>query len=293
MSANPQISVEDTIHQASELLDRRRVMQARLVIQAALKEHPDNPDLLFEAARADAIEDDNARARRTLADVLAREPEHFNARVLLMHLLTDDGDLAEAEQVALALLHEYPRASYLWAAYSRVMLRALHVHKARALANEALRLEPDSEHALRAKALCDVVEMPRGTDSAALHKLIAQNPEDLHTLALVVAALAHEGRSREALRGAKELLRAQPDNPHWLAMVRDLSVHTHWSMWPLLPLQRFGWNGVIGLWLGGIVLVQILSRTVPAIAGSASLLIIGYCIYSWVWPPLLRRWLLR
>jgi len=259
----------------------------------ALREHPGHPDLLFEAARADALDDRNTSARETLGQVLAHSPQHFGARVLLMHLLMEDAELAQSEEIALSLLREYPQSAYLYASYARVMLRALHLAKARALANEALRIEPQSEDALRARALCDVVDMPRGTDSAALSKLIAQNPDDQHTLALMVAALAHEGRNRLALRGAKELLRLQPDNPRWLEMVRALSVQTHWTMLPLAPLQRFGWAGSIGLWIGGIVLVQILARTAPAYAGTASLFIFGYCIYSWVWPSLIQRWLLR
>jgi tetratricopeptide (TPR) repeat protein len=290
---NEALSAEDGARQAGELLDRRRVFQARQLLSLALQAHPDHPELLFEAARADAIEDKNESARATLADVLRQDPQHFNARVLLMFLLMDDNDLVEAERLALSLLHEYPQSAYLYAAYARVMLRALYIGKARALANEALRLDPDSEDALRARALCDVIELPRGTDSAALSRLIAHNPEDQHTLALMVAALSHEGKDREALRGARELLRAQPDNPHWLALVRNLSVQTHWTMLPLAPLQRFGWSGAIGLWIGSIVLVQVLARTAPSVAGPASLFIFGYCVYSWVWPPILRRWLLR
>jgi len=292
MSSEP-IFAGDAVAQASELLDRRRVFQARQLLRTALEAHPDHPDLLFEAARADAIEDKNASARATLGEVLRHEPQHFNARVLLVALLTDDGELVEAERVVLSLLHEYPQSPYLYAAYARVMLRALNIPKARALANEALRLAPDDEHALRARALCDVIELPRGTDSAALGRLIAHNPEDQHTLALMVAALSHDGRHREALRGAKALLRADPNNRDWLANVRILSMQTHWSMLPLAPLQRFGWGGAIGLWIGSILLVQVLSRTVPSIAVQASWIIFGYCIYSWVWPPLLRRWLAR
>lgn len=286
-------SAEDIARQVGELLDRRRTAQARQLLREALQADPEHPDLLFAAARADAIDDDSASARLLLGQVLQRDPNHLDARVLLMHLLTEDGELPEAERVALALLHEHPMSAYLYAAYARVMLRALLFPKARALAAEALRLDPESEHALHVRALCDVIELPRGTDSAALGELIARNPDDVHTLALMVAALAHDGRDREALRGARQLLRAQPDNPHWVALVRDLSMQTHWTMWPLRPLQRFGWAGVIGLWAGGIVLVQILSRIAPAQAGTASLAILGYCIYSWVWPPLLRRWLLR
>lgn len=278
---------------AEELLDRRRLAQARGVLGAALARDPDDASLLLQSARADYLEDRYDSCRETLGRILQSAPLHFGARWLLLVVLTEQGLLVEAERLVLILLKEYPRSAELYAAYSRVMLRALLLRKARDLAAEALHLDPGNDSALRAIALCDVVDLRRGSDSQALHNLLSEQPDDQHTLALMVAALAQAGRHREALHGAQQLLRLQPDNPHWLNMTRELRIQTHWSMLPLWPLQRFGWSASIGLWVGCILLARLLGQVWPALAGPFTTAVLAYAIYSWVWPGLIRRWMSR
>ena len=282
-------SSDQSAQQVSELLDRGRVALANTALRAALAADPQHVELLFQAARAEMLADDNRAARGTLGQVLQIEPGHLPARLLLLWLLTEDGELVEAEVLALELLRERPDWADLYAAYGRVMLRALKLGKARELCREGLRLDPDNDSALRTMALCDLVERPGSTEGEALRKLLAQNPNDQHVLSLVVVALSQAGRSREALRGAKELLRLQPNEPQWLQNVRQLRFATHWSMLPLWPLHRFGWAASVALWMGGIVAVRTLGRSDPGLANTLSWVIVGYAAYSWLWPPLLRR----
>lgn len=284
---------EDAERQASELLDRRRTAQARALLGEALQRDPAHPGLLLQLARAHYLEDRHGDAREVVERLLASEPDHYGGRVLLFELLMADDEKAEAEQVVLGLLKSYPRTPDLYARYARLMLRALQFTKARALVVEALRLDPHDEAALGAQVLCDLVELPKGTDSRALSQLLAANPDDLYTLSLVVTALAQEGRNRAALRVAQGLLRAQPGNPHWLAVVRDLRMQTHWSMLPLWPLQLWGWTASIALWIGTVLLLNMLARSAPGLVSVLNPLLLGYVIYSWVWPPLLQRWLAR
>jgi len=279
--------------QISELLDRRRTSQARTLLKEALQADPENVDLLYEAARADSLDDNGWEARRTIQHIIGIDPTHVGARWMLVDLLVDDDDLVDAERVALELLHEYPRSADLYATYARVMLRALKLEKARDLCAEALRLSPDNEPALRMMALCNLIERPNDPQNPSLRKLLAQRPDDQQTLALVVTALAHAGQTREALRGARELLRLQPDSRHVVNNVRQLTFSNHWSMAPLRSLQRYGWGASIGIWIGGIVLVQLLARSMPGLANALGWFIFGFAVYSWVWPPMLRRLLLR
>lgn len=277
--------------QASELLDRRRTVPARLLLSRALQQHPGDGALLLELARADVLEDRLDSARDTLAGLLHEHPADIGARWLMFVVQMESGRLPEAEELVLGLLREMPRSPQFFAGYSRLMLRALLVEKARALADEALRLDPQDDDALRARSLCDIVERPQRTDSAALARLLAANPDDAHTLQLVAVALVHANRPRQALSLARELLRHQPDDPQLLHLVRALRLQTHWSLWPLWPLQRWGWAGSIGLWLGVIVLYQVLRRVAPDALGPVSLVMLAYVAYSWVWPPVLRRWM--
>lgn len=279
--------------QASELLDRRRVGQARALLAGALREHPDHAGLLFESARADVLDERNASARGTLGQLLQQDPSHLPARWLLFHIEMDDGQLVQAEELVLGLLREMPASAQFLAGYSRLMLRSLHIEKARALADEALRQDPNDEDALRARTLCDIVERPGRTDSAALARLLAASPDDAYTLRLVAVALIHANRPYQALGLARELLRHHPDDPHLLGMVKALRLQTHWSLWPLWPMQRWGWYGSIGLWVAVIVLYQVLRRVAPDALGPVSTVVLVYVAYSWIWPPLLRRWLER
>jgi predicted Zn-dependent protease len=280
-------------HLVGELLDRRRTLQARPLIAEALREQPDDLNMLVHAARADWLDDDVEGARQGLAEVLARNPEHLGARLLMLSVQTDQGALPEAEALALDLLKAYPESPWLYSAYSRVMLRALHIDKAAALADEALRLAPDDAEALRMRSLCDLVQGRGGLDGLAIRQLLAEHPEEQVTLSVVIVALVNAGRHREALRCAREMLRAHPHDPYWLQTTRELTAATHWSMWPLRPLQRYGWTASFVIWIGTLLALRVLARYAPEVAGPASWMVLAYVAYSWVWPPLFRKWVLR
>ncbi|HSW04988.1 tetratricopeptide repeat protein [Aquabacterium sp.] len=279
--------------QASELLDRRRFAQARALLADALRDEPQHLDLLFELARADVLEDRNDAARDTLSQMLQLAPSHIGARLLMFVVEMETGRLPEAEMLILGLLREAPQQGELYAHYARLMLRGLNFDKASRLADEGLRFAPNLDICLRARALCDLVVQGQNIDSTALGRLVAGDPHDLHTLRLVVIALLQAGRAREAHQLAQTLLRADPTDASLLQMVQALRTTTHWSMLPLWPLQRWGWAGSIGLWLLMLVGLRVLDRMAPAWSGPATLLLLAYVIYSWVWPPLFRRWVQR
>ena len=90
-------------------------------------------------------------------------------------------------------------------------------------------------------------------ESEHLLRLLQAHPEQVITATTLVVALSEQGRSREALRIAQELLRNQPDNPHVLALVRELKMQTHWTMLPLYPMQRWGWGGAAAVSVAGII----------------------------------------
>ncbi len=282
------------VQQADALLDRRRFQQARQVLAQGLRQAPEDLGLLLASARADYMEDRHASARDTLGQALRIAPGHGFARWLLFLVEMHDGRHVEAETLVLGLLQDAPEVPAYYAGYSRLMLQTLHFRKAAALADEALRLAPNDDEALRARVLCDLVERRRGAmDQQALARLLAAHPDDAQTLRLVVMALIQAERLREARALARELLRSQPDDAWLLDLLRSLQTHTHWSLWPLWPLQKWGWYGAIGFWALSLVALQVLGRVAPAAAEPARWIILTYAVYSWVWPPLLRRWLQR
>ena len=283
--------IDALLERAHLLIERRRWREAEAVLRQGLAVEPSHPDLLTELARTLYAQDESGEARLLLSDVLAKEPTHLQARYLMFNVLLDLGEQTEAEPVILGLIRDYPGSPDFLSAYARLMLRALQIDKARGLVAEALRLAPDDHGTLRTAALCDLVDGRRG-DTEAMRRLLAEDPGSRETLSLVISALVERGRLREARRLAKELLRAQPDDPYALARVQSLAGDTHWALLPLWPLQRWGWTGSIAIWLGAVAFGRWLERAAPEWAEPFWICWLTYAIYSWVAPPVVR-WLAR
>jgi tetratricopeptide (TPR) repeat protein len=280
------------IAEAEALVERRRFAHARVVINHGLRHFPENSDLLYLAAFIEYVENNNEAATNTVHQVLAQDPEHKGARRLLAHIQEELKQFAKAEELWIGLLREYPEDADLYASYAELMLRTLNIDKAGRLAKEGLRHEPENAGCLYVAAVIDVIEggAARGTKQDNLRSLLLEHPEHVRTAFALVIALNDSGKQREALRVAQELLRSQPDSEQYLALVRELKMQTHWTMMPLYPMQRWGWGGAAVVSIAGIVGVRALSNVVPEpIALTIIYTWLIYCIYSWVWPSILRK----
>ena len=97
---------------------------------------------------------------------------------------------------------------------------------------------------------------------------------------------------RGGLRVARQLLRTRPDSEPVVRLVRQLELRTHWSLLPLYPMQRWGWGGAAAVTAIGIIGIRIAdSRLSGSVAATITLVWLGYVVYSWIWPGILRRWL--
>lgn len=278
------------------MLERQRLSLAKTRLKEALLEFPDHPDLLLQSARLDYLQDRNAEALATLQQVLRQAPDHVEARYLLFTVKRDEGALVEAEQIIVALLHDYPEHAPFYGSYGDLMLRAMNLPKARALADEGLKYDSEDAMCLVVRTLCDLIERPSGEASHALQQLLVRSPQSTYTLILLRVALADRGDYRGALRIGQELVRAEPGNPHFVEAVQELSVMTHWSMLPLWPMQRWGWGAAIGLWIAVNVALRAMASQGAEWAGltiTLSFVFLAYVIYSWVWPRILRRIMVR
>jgi len=276
---------------ASELLDRKRFAAARELLGTALRQHPRDAGLLYESARAEHLQDRNDQARAQLQLLLIQSPADADSRYLLFWVLCELKEWVQAEEMILGLLRDHPQCPDFWAGYAHLMLRCLLFDKAAALLKEALHINAHHELALRVQVLCDISAGRSGGE--AIRKLLVEHPDDTRTLQLVVVALARQGRAKEALRLARELLRSQPDDHELLDQVRELAYQNHWTLAPLRPLQRFGWAGSAAIWLGVVLFGRVVDMHWPTYTTIYFGSWIGVVVYSWVWPPLLKRWLNR
>jgi tetratricopeptide (TPR) repeat protein len=286
------LAPEDVVRQVAALLDRRRIELARALLKSALANHPDHSGLLLQSAWTDYLADQNEEALTTVRQVLASEPSNESARVLYFELLVEKGQHRDAEHVIIELLREYPEASDYYGRYANLMLRTLNITKALQLAREGLRYEPDNTECLAAQAICELIERP-GSASHGLQRLLVGHPKYIRTLLLVVVALEQRGDVRGAKQVAQELVLAQPNNERLVAIARDLKLKAHWSMLPLWPIQKWGWGASFGIWLFTIVASRALDKTHPEAASVFLGVMLTYVVYSWVWPPLLRRFFFK
>ncbi|MEJ1963973.1 MAG: tetratricopeptide repeat protein [Gammaproteobacteria bacterium] len=291
-SDNTAPNLKMVLTEAHALVERRRYAHARTTISHGLQHFPDNSELLYLAAFIDYAQDDHESAMQTVQRVLATDPEHYGARRLAAHLHEERKQYPQAEELWIGLLREYPEDADCYGSYAELMLKTLNLDKASRLAQEGLRHHPDHPGCLYVVAMSDVItgRAKRGQQSEALLRLLRAHPEQVRTSTALVIALSDQGRQREALRISQELLRSQPDSAHFVALVRELKMQSHWTMLPLYPMQRWGWGGAAAVSVAGIIGVRALDHAIPEPYASVVVYTwLVYVIYSWVWPSILRR----
>jgi tetratricopeptide (TPR) repeat protein len=284
------LSLPALVERAHFLIDRQRFSQARAILREGLAANPDSGQLLYLSAFVDWAEDKLDDAQKTLQQLFAIEPEHYGGRVLLARLLRERKDFPGAEQLWIALLKEHPEEPDLYAGYGELMLEALEVDKGRRLAEEGLRHEPEHEHCLYVVAMARLIDGQGLGRNEQLATLMSRHPEHIRAGTTLVVALQEGGRTREALRISQALLRAQPDHPLLLENVKALKLATHWSLLPLYPIHRWGWPAVFALWaVFAFGLPRVAPGLPPGVVSGITIFWIAYVVYSWVWPPILRK----
>ena len=272
------------------LAERDRWDAVRSLVGQGLRSYPDSHYLLYYSAAADWRQDRLNDAAATLGRLLTLDPGSSFGRKLMAKVAHEQGRAAEAEQLWIGLIGDFPEDPELYFGYARLMITTLHADRARRLVEEGLRIAPDDREGLFLSTLCDFVDGRRLDQTGSLSRLVAQDPHGMQTGFALALALQECGRYREALRVARELLRANPSSPETLQLVRNLTVVTHWSMIPLYPFMRWGWPFAIGTWFVVAFGLRLFAKGLPpgATAG-ISIAWLAYCIYSWVWPRVLPR----
>lgn len=293
MSENSTLTARDYTTQINALIERRRYDHARALLAEALGQYPQDAALLVASAHLAYADGDAVLARDTLQELLSRDPQHYQARSLLASVYQDCDQLADAEAVLIDLLRDYPEAGFQYARYAMLMYRTLHIDKAKLLAREALRLDPDDELALAACLIGDMIDGRAGAEQASLATLMRNHPESETTARLLITHLISRGRYGAAKRIAVELLKLYPHSREVLTLVVQLEALSHWSMLPLWPFNRWGWGASIGFYVLTLLFLNSLSQAAPAITRPVSYALLGFCAYSWIYPSLLTRWMKR
>ena len=288
---DPKPDLPTLLQQAHALIERRRFLQARQVLNTGVQHYPQNSQLLYLCAFIDYSENQLAAADETVNTVLAQDPQHYGARTLRGEIYEAQKRYPDAEAVWIDLLHDYPESADCYASYAELMLRTLHLEKAERLTKEGLRLEPSHRQCLYTASLIHVIQgRSRSESNEHLQQLLKEHPERIHSLLALVVALDERGDSQGALRVAQQLVATRPDSQQFVDMVRALRRQNHWSLLPLYPMKRWGWGGAAVVTAVGIFGVRIAGHTLPpSAAETVAFIWLGYVIYSWVWPRILNK----
>lgn len=279
--------------QLERLLDMERLPDARRVLARAFEHDPNHPENLLFAARIEHSAENYDEAHRYLSLVLSQKPGERRARALMFGVLSEKRRYAEAEQVILELLRESPANGTYYAMYAHLMFQTLNLEKARALVNEALRYSPENTQARVLDVFLHLSHEHTEAASGRLSQLVSKDPEAESVAWAMISVLTNQHRYSEALAVARQLLRHRPTDPSLVQTVVELRLLSHWTMLPLRPVMRFGFGGSIAVWaigVGGMLTLRLVSATA---ASAFTAIYLGYILYSWVYPPLLRKWLLR
>lgn len=282
-------SAGELAFEAHRWMERGQWQRARDALRRGLGQAPEDVDLLYAQARLDFLSETSDALASTL-EVLALAPEHAGAQLLLARIHGEQGRHAEAEHVLLDLLRESPEDTDLHCHYAFLLLRAGQLAKARALANQAARRAPDDLLVLSTLALLDLAEgrAPRHMD--ALGKMLDLYPEAETTLRTLAFSLAERMQLDAAREAAALLVRRSPNDRDAVHLAATIAYLGHWSMRPMYPMLRWGWAGSFGLY-GGFIALTLLGRGLlsPPLLLAVSMCWLAYAIYSWVYPPLLKR----
>jgi tetratricopeptide (TPR) repeat protein len=280
----------ELLAQVARLLEVGRPKDAERLLGPHLAAHPTDAKALVSAARIRRELGDLDGTAYFLSSALSHDPDDFGALMGLFMLQRKRRQFADAEQTVLSLLCQQPESGSLYMLYAGLMMDTMLIEKARALLDEAMRLDPATKGAWTYDVLLLNIEGRKTVSRDRLTTLLAESPDSHTVLLMTMAALSRTARKREALRIAQALLRQNPADRVVLDMCIALGVETHPMMLPLWPLTRYGWPASVSIWVLTIVGLQLARQTLP-FAATATLAVVAifYLGYSWVAPLLVLR----
>jgi tetratricopeptide (TPR) repeat protein len=228
----------------------------------------------FWTLRASALYDlgDAKAAVEAAQEGLERDPGNFELLDVLALARLACGRKKEARKTIDSALLLYPDSAVLHAHRALILagcaerpFRLTSYKKARRAAEEALRLDPECEAALRAQAHIAGLAGDRNADAYAA-ELLASDPENEYAHVISGTARANRGDVGPALDHFLEAARLDPSDPHLAWLGRRSRVLQSKFAAPLLFMERVTRGHVRLGWIGVIVVARLAHQTVLSAA---------------------------
>lgn len=279
----------DQIHRGIEhYIEIGRFEAARARLSEAFAIAPEDPETHLLASRVASGLGDVDTARRHAEAVIAARPDDPDAKMNLSEVYSEAGEFVASERLLIEVLRDNPDLEDGFAAYSLLMFQTHHMTKARALAQEALRISQDNQLATALLLLIDLIEDRSEIAKDRMSTLIFDDPDNLNILHIAVIFLTYQNRYHEALDIAREILRQEPEKEDAVSMVAALKAETHWSLAPYWPMRRFGLLGAGVVWVLYVIGLFAFGLGTDEMIQTSFLLLVCYVGLSWLHPYLLR-----
>ncbi|HET6743240.1 MAG TPA: tetratricopeptide repeat protein [Kribbella sp.] len=245
---------------------------------------------LLRGAALHALER-NVEAIDVLRDGLAQHGPFPDMLYFLGSSLRSEGRLPEAEAAYLQGLSLDPNDANLLLGYAHVCLAAGQAEKAGALVERAASHAPESVAVSAARAQ---VAFALGKDRD-MHRhsteALSYDPEDPNARALHGTASMLNGDARGGYNSLRSAAAAQPGDADLRAAAREARLFNHPLMLPLRPFARV--NPLV-VWIGAVAVIYGLRAAgLGFLSFGFAMVWFAFCVYSWVAPPLVRRWINR
>ncbi|MDY7087426.1 MAG: hypothetical protein SYR96_20190 [Actinomycetota bacterium] len=225
--------------------------------RAGLAANGPDPDLLLWLGRAEHEAGRDEAAERALLDGLALAPDDVDLLCAYADLCAANGQLDKAGKLAGLAAAQAPQAPVVYAT-------RIQVAHARGDDREAQRIS---------------------------REFVGVHPGNPVAHALLGGTSAARGHVDTAYEGFRQAAAARPSEAVFAESALELRVARHPLMLPLRPVLRFG---ALKTWLAAVACILLLRAAgLPVLAGLLGLTWLVFCVYSWVVPPLVRKWVRR
>jgi Tfp pilus assembly protein PilF len=189
------------IHIADAYFDSRNYERAREVLRRSLAEHPNDPDLLAQHARAEFLLDNYPAAAWGAYAALSAAPQDEMAMRIYALSLDGLGRAYDAMWMAWRTVTAYPNSHLAHRLYARLLQKSRQFSSALLAVDEALRLDPTSVDALilRGSILHDLGRI--GESDASYRQALTQEPGNAEALNNIGVNRLRRGKFTRALRG--------------------------------------------------------------------------------------------
>ncbi|NUT35860.1 MAG: hypothetical protein HOV79_22625 [Hamadaea sp.] len=242
---------------AAALLQLERWPEAADAARQGLAAGGPDPDLLCQLGIAEIQLGRDESAERALLDGLAIAP--------------DDVDLL--------------------CAYARLCIKHRQLDKARKLVELAAQQAPDAPTVYSARVHLAYADGDDARAQRIARQFVAAHPENAHAHALLGGMSAARGQVTSAYAGMRQAVANEPSDRDFAQAAYETRIETHPLMLPVRPFVRFG---PLKTWIVAIVIIYGLRMAgLPGLSAVFALCWLVLCVYSWVVPPLVRRWMMR